>query len=98
MRKVGIKVLKNKLSEYVRLAAEGETIAITDRNEVIAQLSPPTAKDRNAMTPEEHWADMIARGEVRPATRPKPPLPPREPIMTLEQLMKELDEDREDRF
>jgi antitoxin (DNA-binding transcriptional repressor) of toxin-antitoxin stability system len=98
MRKVGIKVLKNKLSEYVRLAAAGETIAITDRDEVIAQLSPPAAKDRKAMTREEHWADMIARGLVRPAARPKPPLPPRHPIMSLEQLMKELDEDREDRF
>jgi antitoxin (DNA-binding transcriptional repressor) of toxin-antitoxin stability system len=41
MRKVGIRVLKNKLSEYVRLAAEGETIAITDRDRVVAQLTPP---------------------------------------------------------
>jgi antitoxin (DNA-binding transcriptional repressor) of toxin-antitoxin stability system len=29
MRKVGLKILKNKLSEYVRLAAAGETVLVT---------------------------------------------------------------------
>jgi prevent-host-death family protein len=32
MRTVGLKTLKNELSEYVRLAASGETVVITDRN------------------------------------------------------------------
>jgi antitoxin (DNA-binding transcriptional repressor) of toxin-antitoxin stability system len=36
MRTVGIKVLKNKLSEYVRLAAAGETVQVTDRDRVVA--------------------------------------------------------------
>jgi hypothetical protein len=31
MRAVGLKTLKNKLSEYVRLAANGETVLVTDR-------------------------------------------------------------------
>ena len=31
MRSVGLKILKNKLSEYVRLAAGGEIVLITDR-------------------------------------------------------------------
>jgi antitoxin (DNA-binding transcriptional repressor) of toxin-antitoxin stability system len=30
MRAVGLKVLKNKLSEYVRLAEGGETVPVTD--------------------------------------------------------------------
>jgi len=30
MRSVGIKLLRNKLSEYIRLAAGGETVLITD--------------------------------------------------------------------
>jgi hypothetical protein len=30
MRSVDLKILKNKLSEYVRLAASGETVLITD--------------------------------------------------------------------
>jgi prevent-host-death family protein len=36
MRTVGLKILKNKLNEYVRLAAAGETVVITDRNRVVA--------------------------------------------------------------
>jgi hypothetical protein len=31
MRSVGLKILKNKLSEYVRLAAGGETVLIVAR-------------------------------------------------------------------
>ena len=41
MRAVGLKVLKNKLSEYVRLAASGEMILVTDREKVVAELGPP---------------------------------------------------------
>jgi prevent-host-death family protein len=41
MRAVGLKVLKNKLSEYVRLVASGETVLITDRDRVVAELVPP---------------------------------------------------------
>ena len=33
VRAVGVKVLKNKLSEYVRLAESGETVLDTDREE-----------------------------------------------------------------
>jgi len=41
MRAVGLKILKNKLSEYVRMAAAGETVLITDRNRVVAEIVPP---------------------------------------------------------
>jgi antitoxin (DNA-binding transcriptional repressor) of toxin-antitoxin stability system len=41
MRSVGIKLLKNKLSEYIRLAAGGETVLVTDRDRVVAELGPP---------------------------------------------------------
>ena len=41
MRAVGIKVLKNKVSEYVRLASGGERILVTDRDRVVAELVPP---------------------------------------------------------
>ena len=41
MRAVGLKILKNKLSEYVRLAQGGETILVTDRDRVVAELVPP---------------------------------------------------------
>ena len=43
VRAVGIKTLKNKLSEYVRLAQGGETVLVTDRDRVVAELVPPSA-------------------------------------------------------
>jgi prevent-host-death family protein len=39
MRMVGLKILKNKPSEYVRLAAAGETVLVTDRSRVVAELA-----------------------------------------------------------
>ena len=41
MRAVGLKTLKNKLSEYIRLAARGETVLVTDRDRVVAEIVPP---------------------------------------------------------
>jgi len=41
MRAVGIKQLKARLSEYVRLARTGETVLVSDRDEVVAELGPP---------------------------------------------------------
>jgi antitoxin (DNA-binding transcriptional repressor) of toxin-antitoxin stability system len=41
MRGVGLKVLKNKPAEYVRLTQGGETIRVTDRDRVVAEIVPP---------------------------------------------------------
>ena len=94
MRSVGIKVLKNKLSEYVRLAAGGETVLVTDRDRVVAELVPPRPglNDADAL-----WAEAIRQGHVTPAKNPRAPLPPRHPIMSFEELMADLDQAREDR-
>ena len=98
MKTVGLKVLKNKLSEYVRLAAGGETVLVTDRDRVVAELVPPQPGRRAMRTEEEFLADLVRRGLARPATIPPGhPLPPCKPVMTLAELMKELDQDREDR-
>jgi prevent-host-death family protein len=48
MQKVGLKVLKNKLSEYVRLAAAGETIVVTDRGRAVAEIVPPRRHERES--------------------------------------------------
>lgn len=94
MRTVGLKILKNKLSEYVRLAAAGETIVVTDRNRVVAEIVPPRRE------PESVIERGVREGWIRPATRGANWPPPRKPIpgLTLEQLMAELDQDREDRW
>ena len=48
MRSVGLKILKNRLSEYVRLAAAGETVLMTDRNRVVAEIVPPQPGHKSA--------------------------------------------------
>lgn len=39
---VGVRELKNKLSHYVARARSGETVVITDRGQIVAELSPPS--------------------------------------------------------
>ena len=41
MKAVGIRELKNRLSEHLREVRRGETILVTDRGEVVAELAPP---------------------------------------------------------
>lgn len=48
MKAVGIRELKNKLSHYVRLVEAGESVLVTDRGTVIAELRPPGAETRGA--------------------------------------------------
>ena len=94
MRKVGLKILKNKLSEYVRLAAAGETVVVTDRARVVAEIVPPRRE------PESIIERGIRGGWIRPAKREANWPPPRRAIpgLTLEQLLADLDRDREDRW
>lgn len=98
MRSVGIKVLKNKLSEYVRLAENGETVQVTDRGRVVAELVPPTPAPRK-MSEKDFLAQAAREGRFTPAANPGKGPPPRAPIpgLTLEELLKDLDEARADR-
>lgn len=41
MKSVGLRELKNRLSEYVREVRSGESILVTDRGQVVAELLPP---------------------------------------------------------
>lgn len=41
MQSVGLRDLKNRLSEYVRKARSGEAVLVTDRGEIVAELVPP---------------------------------------------------------
>ncbi len=45
MKAVGIKQLKARLSEYLREVRRGETLLVTDRDEVIAELRPARLLD-----------------------------------------------------
>jgi antitoxin (DNA-binding transcriptional repressor) of toxin-antitoxin stability system len=96
MQTVGIKTLKDKLSEYIRAAASGETVLVTDRGQVVAEIiAPRVAPD--ASVAEQKMGELIRRGLVRPARlRLKGP-PPHIPTMTFDELMSEIEADRADR-
>ena len=94
MKTVGLKVLKNKLSEYVRLAAAGETVVITDRGEAVAEivaLKPPSE-----LTPFEKKG--VEEGWLTPAHIRDGTPPPGNPVpeLTFERLMADLERDRSD--
>ena len=97
MRSVGLKVLNSKLSEYVRLAASGETVLVTDRDRVVAEIVPPRA-ERSPILADALLAEAVRRGWLTPpalanAGAPSSPAP----VAPLETLLAELDDDRRDR-
>jgi len=96
MRSVGLKVLKNKLSEYVRLAAAGETVLVTDRDRVVAELVPPRT-DRSPLLADATLADAVRKGWITPPALRADAPPPRLPVAHLDDLFRELDLDRAER-
>jgi antitoxin (DNA-binding transcriptional repressor) of toxin-antitoxin stability system len=96
MRSVGIKILKNKLSEYIRLAAGGETVLVTDRDRVVAELGPP-APDRSPLVSSALLLDALRRGWISPPLSVASEMPARKPVMKLSELLRGLQEDRADR-
>lgn len=96
MRTVGIKTLKNKLSEYIRAAAAGETILVTDRDRVVAEIVAP-AINRPVTRSSVFMADAIRRGVITPAPAPFTGPPPRKPAKKFDDLMRDIEADRKDR-
>jgi antitoxin (DNA-binding transcriptional repressor) of toxin-antitoxin stability system len=96
MRSVGIKALKNNLSEYVRVAATGEVVLVTDRDRVVAELVAPRA-ERSPFAADALLADAVRRGWLTPPLRKDGELPPRAPVAPWAEIAAELDSDREDR-
>jgi antitoxin (DNA-binding transcriptional repressor) of toxin-antitoxin stability system len=96
MRAVGLKILKNKLSEYVRLAARGETVLVTDRDRVVAEIVPPRS-GRAPLLADAQLAEAVRHGWLRPPVLPAGTIPPRRPVAKLADLLRELEADRADR-
>ena len=96
MRSVGIKVLKNKLSEYIRLAASGETVLVTDRDRVVAEIVPP-GPDRTPQISDALLLDAVRQGWISAPTMVGGALPPRRPVMKLDEILGALGRDRADR-
>ena len=95
MKTVGLKVLKNKLSEYVRAAAAGETIVVTDRGRPVAEIVA-AVRAGAGLTPFE--AEGLREGWLKSALIREGTPPPRKAVsaITFERLMADLERDRAD--
>lgn len=62
---VGIAELRQNLSKYLRLVAEGERLVVTDRNRPVAELAPPPKTG-------SRLDQLIAEGKVKPPKRRGP--------------------------
>ena len=71
MKVVAVKQLKARLSEYIRLAKAGETVLVTERDEVVAELRPSRRQTSIADRLEELLDALAASGEVTRAAQPK---------------------------
>ncbi|MDX2223835.1 MAG: type II toxin-antitoxin system prevent-host-death family antitoxin [Rhodospirillaceae bacterium] len=91
MTTVGLRALKNQLSAYVRRAAAGETILVTDRGKVVAELVPPAPAAGGV---HAALAEMARRGEMRLATRAKVSYPVMPKIVPDGTALRLLDDDR----
>lgn len=96
MLAVGLKTLKNKLAEYVRLVAAGETVLVTDRERVVAELIPPRA-GRSPLASDALLADAVRQGWLTPPTAGTTDPPPRQPVISMADLLDQLAQDRGDR-
>jgi antitoxin (DNA-binding transcriptional repressor) of toxin-antitoxin stability system len=93
MRAVGLKVLKNKLSEYVRLAERGETVLVTDRDRVVAEIVPPE-QTRSPVLADALLSEAVRQGWITPPALAASGPPPRNPVVSFRRLQRELDQDR----
>jgi antitoxin (DNA-binding transcriptional repressor) of toxin-antitoxin stability system len=74
----------------VRLAASGEMIVITDRDRIVAEIVPPQ-RNTDAFFGRGYVRGGFRLRQIRPANRRRTILVP------FEELMQELERDREDR-
>lgn len=95
MKVVGLRELKNRLSEYVRQVRGGEVVLVTDRGVVVAELKPPgeirpPQADVLSGLVELAKQGALSLGSPNDAAS-YPPLPPRLPSRVARDL---LDEER----
>ncbi|HXY41877.1 MAG TPA: prevent-host-death protein [Vicinamibacteria bacterium] len=96
VRVVGVRVLAERLDEYVRLAAGGETVLVTEDDRVVAEIGPPR-EGRASVVADALLADAVRKGWVQPPLGAAEGPPPRAPVVRWEALSVELDRDRGDR-
>jgi antitoxin (DNA-binding transcriptional repressor) of toxin-antitoxin stability system len=77
MKVIGIREMKNKLSELVREVRRGETVLVTDRGTAVAELRQPSAGTLASVVGPE-LVELARAGLVRIGARNDPSLYPRQ--------------------
>lgn len=73
MRTVGVRELRNRLSEYLRRVKAGERVLVTERGRPVAMLSAPTETSARHEI-EQMLRDGLARwGGGKPVGSVRPP-------------------------
>ena len=96
MTTVGIRVLKDRLSEYLRIAQSGERVTVTSRGAPVADLVPHAPR---GLDPDDELLRLARAGEVRlgrPNTEAAYTRPPKERQLPHDELMSILDAVRGD--
>jgi hypothetical protein len=76
--------------------AGGETVLVTDRDRVVAELGPP-ARGRSPLVSDALLLDAVRQGWIRPTLLAGGEMPARKPVMKLREILADLQEDRSDR-
>jgi antitoxin (DNA-binding transcriptional repressor) of toxin-antitoxin stability system len=72
MLTVGIRDLKNQLSQYLQFVKNGEKVVVTEHNKIIAEITVPLKKDENELSSIEKKLEQLSKdGEIILAKRNK---------------------------
>ena len=75
MQTVGVRELKNRLSAFLRQVRSGESVLVTDRGDVVAEISPPGQRVADASAPAG-LLSLARRGVATLGSEGKPGLYP----------------------
>jgi len=68
MQTVGLRELKNRLSQYIRRVRDGQLVIVTDRGQVVAELRPPGQTPAGTKI-DPAVARLVNRGLLVPGAR-----------------------------
>jgi len=69
MKTVGIRNLKNSLSQYITLAKAGEKIYITEHDKIVAEIIPSAGEKLESSILEEYLAEQAGKGSIQRSQR-----------------------------
>ena len=64
MKTVGIRNLKNSLSQYINMVKSGEKILITDHNRIVAEIIPSTGEKIQSDLLEKYLTEQAEKGSL----------------------------------